>query len=120
MSRLLYISLLVLLGLFLSPMDTYACGPHSNSEPKGMEEHKADADTEACCKNGPSEHNDKGCDGKCENPSCHCPTNYFNPILPLNGPLLQDRSFASHSTIYYKETLYAAGFLSVWLPPKIG
>lgn len=124
MKRFYYIAFLILTSLFLTPVQSYACGTISEkmetsccSKQSYSEIEKSDCcDTEKgqCGKHG------KDCDGKCGNSNCHCPTSCKIFTIPFFAQLSQTKIIVSKPTFYYQEAYYSSGFISIWLPPKIG
>ncbi len=124
MKRFYYITFLLLIGFFLIPMESYACGTESekieiscNDQTDSEVEKKesCDKEKEQCDKH------EKDCNGKCGNPDCHCPTNctYFVVSSFAYIQFSQTKMIVSKSKFYYQEAYYPSGFLSIWLPPKI-
>ena len=98
-----------MLGFFLTPTLTYACGkPAEKTEKACCKKETSQTEKKDCCKShSQKDKNDDCCGGKCKNPSCHCPTAPHNIFL-------------GKVTIAYTETYISSGFRSIWLPPKIG
>ncbi len=117
--------LTLLLGFFLTPMQSMACGDNSISTEKSCcKSSKKDKSKKKSCCNKHTSNSDKdskGCDGKCGNSSCHC-TNFcqqfavpfFVTFKPKYFPILSKQKLFSKNDNYY-----SSGFLSIWLPPKI-
>lgn len=111
-----------MLGFFLTPTLTYACGTNTEKTEKSCcEKGTSKTDKKDCCKKDHSQKdkNDDGCGGKCKNPSCHCPTLNFTIALPFVSELKHRISFVEKQSILYTETYISSGFHSIWLPPKI-
>ena len=109
-----------MLGFFLTPTLTYACGKKSEKTEKSCcEKGTSQNDTKECCKKSHSQDNknDNGCGGQCGNPSCHCPT--VNITLPFVSEVKHNLFYVEKLSIYYTETYISSGFRSIWLPPKI-
>ena len=123
MTRYTYILLFTLLGLFLMPTVTYACGTTKalKTEQSCSKKQKSSSENMDCCKKGHGEKNEKDCKGKCGNDSCHCPTgNCYTFTMPFFIQFSQRKMIESKSKFCYQETYYSSKFLSIWLPPKIG
>ena len=122
MTRFPYIVLFTLLGFFLMPTMTYACGTTKElkSEKSCNKKEKSSAENTDCCEKGQGEKHEKNCEGKCKNPSCHCPTsNCYTFTMPFFIQFSQTKIIESKSKFYYQEMYYSSKFLSIWLPPKI-
>jgi len=123
MTRFFYIALLSLIGFFLTPTDSYACGSNSeNIENTSTIQSYTKTEKKDCCnteKRQCGKHG-KDCDGKCGNPACHCPTNCTNFTIPFFDGFLGITIIVSKPNFYYQDTYYSSGFLSIWQPPKIG
>jgi hypothetical protein len=122
MTRQISILLIVMLGFFLTPTLTYACGTSAKKTEKSCcEKGASKADKKDCCKQDHSQKdkNDDGCGGQCGNSSCHCPTLNIAIALPFVSELKHNVFIAQKRSIPYTETYFSSGFLSIWLPPKI-
>jgi len=122
MTRQIFILLAVVLGFFLTPTPTYACGGTAGKTEKSCcAKGTSKTDKKDCSQQEHSKKSDTndGCGGQCENPSCHCPAFSFNSILPFFPELNHNAYFAKIQSIPYTETYASSGFLSIWLPPKI-
>jgi hypothetical protein len=123
MTRFIYIALLSLIGFFLTPTETYACGSKSeNIENNCSKQSDTEAEKKECCdtKKGQCSKHGKDCDGKCGNPACHCPTNCTNFTIPFFDGFSGITIIVNKPNFYYQDTYYSSGFLSIWQPPKIG
>lgn len=122
MQKFALMAFLISLGFFLNPSDTYACGKSSEKAESPKTEtcdSEYDSETKKCCANGHSEKDSEGCNGQCSDHACHCPSNSPIPLLLTNAQFSGGLKW-SESIFYYQRTNYSSGFLSVWLPPKIG
>lgn len=122
MTRFFYIALLTLIGFFLTPTDTYACGSKSkNTENTCAKQTDTEKEKDDCCdtEKGQCGKHGKDCDGKCGNSNCHCPTSCINFTIPFFAQLSQTKIILSKPKFYYQEAYYSSGFRSIWLPPKI-
>ena len=112
MSRLFYIVLISVFGVFATPTLSYACGTKNAKTEK------------SCCKNNnsKSDKNDNGCDGKCNNSNCSCPTVHFAFALPIYVEIKAKTYFteSKKTKLYYNENYLSDGFTSIWTPPNIG
>lgn len=122
MTRQISILLIVMLGFFLTPTLTYACGKSAEKTEKSCcKNETSKSEKKDCCKShSQNDKNDDGCGGKCKNPSCHCPTTPPTIALPFVSKEKQNILFIEKQNIPYTETYISSGFLSIWLPPKIG
>lgn len=122
MTRQISILLIVMLGFFLTPTLTYACGKSvEKTEKSCCKKETSKSDKKDCCKNhSQKDKNDDDCDGKCKNSSCHCPTAPLAIVLPFVTEMKYYNIFLEKVTIAYTETYISSGFRSIWLPPKIG
>jgi len=111
----------LLLGAFLLPSVTYACGtPAEKSCCK--KEKTASSEKKQCCKDKPSKKQNKGCDGKCGHSSCTSASVYsaFAVLEPVEFKV-SAFDFATEKTKFYdSKTFISSGFCSLWLIPKIG
>lgn len=117
MKNLIYI-LLVLIGFFLTPSVTFACGKTStNSSCKT--EMNSDTCKMKCCK---KKSKDKPCDGKCGKSSCQIQTVSFGAIIPKLSEIKNNHLLVltSKQVFYSVETNISSGFFYIWSPPNIG
>lgn len=123
MTRFFYIALLALIGFFLTPVQSYACGTESEKiETSCDKQSDSDVGKENCCDTEKvlcGAHG-KDCDGKCGDSNCHCPSSSISFTIPFFAQLSQTKIIVSKPKFYYQEAYYSSGFLSIWLPPKIG
>jgi hypothetical protein len=124
MTKKFHILLIIFtLGIFATPMLTYACGTKTTETEKSCcKKNKTTKDTKKdCCKNHKSK-NERGCDGKCNNSNCSCPTAHFAFALPFWTETKVKTYFAESKKIknYYNENYLSDGFKSIWTPPNIG
>ncbi|MBS4042017.1 MAG: hypothetical protein KGZ81_15625 [Flavobacteriales bacterium] len=123
MTRFIYIALITLIGFFLTPTDIYACGSKSeNIENNCSKQTDTKAVKKGCCdtEKGRCSKHGKDCDGKCGNPNCHCPSNHTNFTIPFLVKFSGIKLIPNKPNFYYQDSFYSSGFLSIWLPPKIG
>jgi hypothetical protein len=123
MIRFYYTAFLLLTGLFLTPAQSYACGAES-AKTKITCNKKSDSEVEkeSCCNTEKKQcdNHGKNCDGECGNTDCHCPTSCTNCIIPIFAQFPLKKLILSKPKFSYQEAFYSSGFLSIWLPPKIG
>jgi hypothetical protein len=139
MTKSLHILLmLIAVGLFLMPNDSYACAAKKVVKSKTDEMH-------SCCKkqNSKKSNNQKevdkkcsdkseatepfseksnhACDGHCNHNSCKCGALIFSINLPQSVDLkLNNYILISKNTIIsHNENRLPSGFHSIWLPPVI-
>ena len=115
------ILLIVLLGFFLIPTQTFACGQSTEKIEKSCcEKETSKSDDKDCCKeNSHKDASDDGCEGKCKDASCHCPSISISIALPFLSDWKNPTFFGKKHTILYLDTYISSGYLSIWLPPKI-
>ncbi len=122
MTKFYCIALFTVIGFFLTPEQSYACGTKSNKiETSSTKQPDSGIEKKDCCdkEKGQCGKNGKDCDGKCGNPACHCPTNCINFTIPFFAQYSPIKVMLSKPIFYYQETCYSPGLLSIWLPPKI-
>ena len=123
MTRFICIALLTLIGFLLTPTDIYACGSKSeNIENNCSKQSDTEAEKKECCdtEKGQCNKHGKDCDGKCGNSNCHCPTNHTNFTIPFLIKFSGIKLILNMPNFYYQDSFYSSGFISIWLPPKIG
>ena len=114
-----------MLGFFLTPTLTYACGKsHTKTEKSCCDKKTSQTDKKDCCKNhkSKSDKDKNSCNGKCNNSNCSCPTNHCAFALPFWTETKVKTYFAESKKIknYYNENYLSDGFKSIWTPPNIG
>lgn len=111
-----------MLGFFLTPMLTFACGKsHTKTEKSCCDKKTSQTDKKDCCKNK-SSHNEKDnddCGGKCGNSSCHCPTISFGFVPTLSEHKYNVLVVSKRQFFLYTNTYLSSGFHFIWQPPKI-
>ena len=119
----IYIILIALLGFFLMPGITYACGSGSGSHSCKMEM-SSKAKMKDCCskKTKSKESKDKGCSGKCGQSMCSVSsvnigiaTAIYYEIPNAIYSFSEKKQNFSHSV-----SVPSDGYVSLWLIPKIG
>ena len=121
MTRQISIMLIVVLGFFLTPTLTYACGKsHTKTEKSCCDKKTSQTEKKDCCKNHTDNNqNNDGCGGKCKNASCHCPTAPLAFALTLDAGMKNHFIVLEKLTIGYTQSYISSGFHSIWQPPKI-
>ena len=115
--------LLLLLGIFFMPNNTYACGTCSDKHP-AKKEISSKADKDNCCDSDSSHSKSKdhdGCGGKCGHSKCACPS-VSNGFTVSSEIVLKNNSFdfsSKKQKFSNTETSISSGFYFLWLIPKI-
>jgi len=119
----IYIILIALLGFFLMPGTTYACGSGSGSHSCKMEM-SSKAKMKDCCskKTKSKESKDKGCSGKCGQSMCGVSSVNIGIAATIHYEIpnaifsfSEKKQNFSHSV-----SVPSDGYASLWLIPKIG
>lgn len=116
-----HILVIVILGFFLMPTVTFACGSHSEKS-SCSKETSANTEKMDCCKNDNHSKNEKGegCNGKCGHSNCVTTSTQFSAVffeLKFNN---NNFSFSEKKQNYLKSEInLSSGFYSLWLIPKI-
>ena len=141
MAKRFSIVLVIMLGFFLMPTLSYACGKDhkKNAQSHTAATHsqttisigskansccdKKTSQTEKkdCCKNKHSQNNNDNddCNGKCGNSSCHCPAVAFGFIL-YSSELKYNLAIVPQKQFFlYSDPYISSGYHSIWQPPKI-
>ncbi|OCB72408.1 hypothetical protein [Flavobacterium glycines] len=115
-----YIILIVLLGFFLMPGNTYACGSGSGKHSCKMVMSSKSKMQDCCSKKSKSKN--KGCTGKCGQSMCS-----VSPVnIGITAPMQYEMLKPLFSIIEKKQNFSNAisvvsdGYTSLWLIPKIG
>lgn len=113
-------TIMLILGFFLLPTLTYACGTKSE---KGCcnKEIAAKSAKKDCCKNNQSKDRSKDCGGKCGHSNCTTSSVNFS-LISIFKMEFQNNNFDNtieKPQFYHSKTFISSGFTSVWLPPKI-
>ena len=116
-----HILVIVILGIFLIPTVTFACG--SNSEKDSCnKETSANTEKMDCCKNDnhSKNKNNEGCNGKCGHSNCVTTSTQFSVVffeIQFNN---SNFAFSEKKSNYFNsEDNLSSGFSSLWLIPKI-
>ncbi|MEZ0006440.1 hypothetical protein ABH942_001810 [Flavobacterium sp. 28YEA47A] len=117
--RKLYFMLLVMLGIFMMPESSLACGKTSQKKNCTKEITTSKKHKDTCCENKDSSHS---CKGKCKNTSCVCPVSSVNAVVFMYQEFANNLfpSTEKRLEFYHTEADFASGFHSIWQPPKIG
>jgi len=116
------LSMLVLL-LFLSASDVWACG--TSKEESKSENIDAFADDhhseEKLCCNSDADNEDEGCNGTCNHNWCHCPV-VVNTLVYLNGfkMKLSNIDIELENDWAFIQQIPKLVYLPIWQRPKIG
>lgn len=117
--------IILILGSFAIPTIIYACGTKTTKTEKSCcKKAKSEKDNKKdCCKksNSKSEKDENGCDGKCNNSNCSCPSRHFAFAMPVCAELKVKKYFTESKTtkLCYNENYLSDGFVSIWTPPNI-
>ena len=119
----IYIILIVLLGYFLMPDITYACGSGSGSHSCKMEMSSKTKMKDCCSKKSNSkESKDKGCSGKCGQSMCSVSSVNIGITSSIQYEILNTAfSFSEKKQNFSHAISFPSdGYVSLWLIPKIG
>ena len=120
MARLGFIAFFIFFGFLWVPTEIYACGTLLNQHEQNFEQGKnKHSEIKDCCQKSESENENNDCEGKCGDPSCHCPINCSYPALPFIASYSGNKKIGTKAGFYYQETYNSSGFFCIWLPPKI-
>ncbi len=114
--------LLFVIGIFLVPMQTYACESHStNTEKSCCKKKSSSHEKKDCCKNKQSDKKDTSCNGKCGHANCLISSIHISLISFQEIEFKNNIVYFSYekSKFHSFKTVISSGFSSVWLPPKI-
>lgn len=117
--------LVLMVGFFATPLFTYACGTKTTKTEKSCcnKQKASKAEKKDCCNQADTKNHEdsNGCNGKCKNPSCSCPTVCFYCTIPAHVEANTKNYFADCERLKFhlNENNTSSGFLSIWLPPKI-
>lgn len=118
-----HIILIVLIGLFMMPISTFACENHSVKK-SCNKELSLKTEKKDCCSNDSHSNNKNhnGCNGRCGHGLCSG--------LSVNIGITSSVQFEIHDNVFNfsteKQKFYqsvsftSAGYSSIWLIPKIG
>ncbi|HTG65282.1 MAG TPA: hypothetical protein VL859_02790 [Flavobacterium sp.] len=119
----IYIIVLLLLGFFLMPGSTYACGSGSGNHSCKMEMSSKTKMKDCCSKKSNSKDSKgKGCSGKCGESMCS--------VSSVNIGIASSIQYEIPSGVFHFSekkqnfshvvSLLSDGYTSLWLIPKIG
>ncbi|WP_445452487.1 hypothetical protein [Flavobacterium sp. 25HG05S-40] len=114
--------LLLLLGIFFMPNNSYACGSCSDKHPLKKEISSKTEKDNCCDSDSHSKSKDHdGCGGKCGHSKCACPSASIG--FTISSELIFTSNHFDFSFEKQKfsnaETFISSGFYSLWLIPKI-
>jgi hypothetical protein len=112
-----YIIIILFLGIFFIPNNTFACGSEKQSCEKELSTTKTKE--KSCCDNN---NDDKGCNGSCGHSNCTTVSSVGFSLFIYNEIEFTNNNFdfsTSKSKFYHSENLLSDGFPSIWLIPKI-
>jgi hypothetical protein len=112
---------IVLIGFFLIPNSTFACGMTSKKASCKTEMNSENCKMK-CCQKKSKNKSEKGCEGKCGKSTCQIQTVSFGAILPnLSETNINYFLISTLKQVFYNhETNISAGFYFIWSPPNIG
>ncbi|MDD5151186.1 MAG: hypothetical protein PHC28_12050 [Flavobacterium sp.] len=118
------ILLIVVLGIFLIPTSTFACGTNSEKTEKCCcAKENSKENNKDCCKKHKQnkEKNEKSCDGKCKNSNCTTTSVHYSVVF-FGGINFKSNFVYSvkKQKFHNLKTNLSSGFSSIWLIPKIG
>lgn len=109
------ILILFLLLLFVPTSTVFACRNISDkeiTEKASCSKEENQSEKKSCC--------DNGCNGACDNSSCHCPTSVNTTVSLTTFQLKLNNNFKLLSNDWaYLQHVPKAVYLSIWQPPKI-
>ena len=114
-------TIILMIGFFLSPSFTYACGTKTEKICCKKETSLKDNEKDCCKKSEQSNKNQEGCSGKCGHSNCTTSTVSFS-LISLFEIEFKSNYFVFNTRkqkFYYNEANISSGFYSVWSPPKI-
>lgn len=118
----IYSIVLVLLGFFMMPSSTYACGSGSGSHSCKMEMSAQTKKKDCCNKESNSkETKDKGCSGKCGQAMCSVSVVSVGIIsaFQYDGLVAVGQFVAKKQNFSHSISFLSDGYSSIWLIPKI-
>lgn len=114
------ILILFLLLLVLPTSTVLACGNSSErekTEEPSCSKQDNHSEKKSCCNKGGGDH---GCNGACDNTSCHCPSSIHIPAFFSDFEVSSSTNFMLLDNDWaYVQHLPLAVYLSIWQPPKI-
>jgi len=117
-----YYILILFLGIFFIPSNTFACSKDKHAHTPAVEIAKNNKQETACCENGHDK--DKQCDGTCGHSKCSCSSTCTVTSVPVYLQFKMNTafnfSFLEKVNFYYTTPTLLEGYSSLWLIPKIG
>ncbi|WP_310379011.1 hypothetical protein [Flavobacterium sp.] len=113
--------IILLLGIFLLPSLSYACGTKIEKS-CCKKEISSKTEKKDCCKNEQSNEQDNSCGGKCGHSNCTSSPFVNLSIIECYQIEFKDNDFyfsIEKPKFYHSKTFISSAFSSVWLPPKI-
>ena len=129
MGKKTYILIIVIIGLFMIPSISFACGSGccakkiETKKSWNSDKHSKQQSAEnECCHNKNKSKNGNGCNGKCKHNSCNCTTSVLSLILPSFSELtINHFDFSNQKKNFtFEEFNTSSGFYYIWTPPNIG
>jgi hypothetical protein len=111
--------LLIVIGFFLMPLITYACGSHSDC---CVKKNPATTEKMDCCKNADHSKNKapESCNGNCGHSNCVTASNYGVAFFEIRFKINNFDFLEKKQNYFNIKTKLSYGFYSLWLIPKIG
>ena len=132
MGKKIHILVFIMIGFFLIPSISFACGLGCGSkkvtktESKDCCDSKKDRQQQAtekgCCDSGKHHKQDDGCSGKCKHNSCNCIAPVLNIIFTsfLELKLNNNFDFSNEKKSFtLEDSNISDGFYYIWTPPNI-
>ena len=122
MKNQIFITLFLIIGIFLVPTPAAACSS-TKTESGCCKKSDKEKETKDCCKKAKSksEKEENDCNGNCGNSSCSCSPIQISSFLimhPVEIPEVEFQVFLEE--ILYVSGIYAQDYYFFWQPPKIG
>ena len=113
-----YIIIILFLGIFFIPNNSFACGSDKQSCEKEL--YTTKTKEKSCCDNN---NDDKGCNGSCGHSKCGCPSTTISSstsiILSYKSNSIFNFTSLNKVKFFYKTPSVLEGHSSIWLIPKI-
>jgi hypothetical protein len=113
-----YIILILFLGIFFIPSNSFACGSEKHTCEKEVSSNKTKE--KSCCDN---DTDDKGCEGSCGHSKCGCASTCISSstsiILSFKSNTVFNFISLNKVNFFYKIPSILEGYSSIWLIPKI-
>lgn len=120
------IAALFCLGFLLMSSQSYACSKKGSAKEYNtcVKPSSKKSEDNHCCLKGTCEQNKhhRNCNGVCGHSACKCSTSISSLNLPIAIELASNQHFSEIEKKKFGDQNEAgsSGFLSIWLPPKIG